>query len=363
MPAAGEVAADKRKHRFSVRYWLWRHTSLKRVAFCGRVAASAVASVGVRCSDGRAGFAGLQSCGSVWACPVCNAKIMARRGLELGAAVETWTKHGGRVAFMTFTVRHSRKDSLTAVWDGVASGWRRVTSGKGWTSDQLRHGVEGFVRVVEVTHGRNGWHVHLHVLVFLVGDFGDALALHRSMFGRWERGVLAAGLGTPLARAQDVQQMSAATGLDHLARYLSKAQFQGKIGHELTNSQSKTARSALSTRSTWEVLGDAANGLAKEVGLWFEWEKGSRGRRQIGWSAGLRDRLGLMVEESDDVIAAEEVGSVADTVALITGDGWRRLVGQQKLYECLRSCELGGQAGLARWLQEHGIEHELVEVD
>jgi len=54
------------------------------------VAITVGGSVAVRVSGGVGGFAGLSTCGSVWACGVCNAKIMARRQLEIGAGVEGW---------------------------------------------------------------------------------------------------------------------------------------------------------------------------------------------------------------------------------------------------------------------------------
>ncbi|WP_285250871.1 hypothetical protein [Pseudarthrobacter sp. fls2-241-R2A-168] len=37
-------------------------------------------------ADKKAGFSGMATCGSTWACPVCSAKIAATRALDLAAA-------------------------------------------------------------------------------------------------------------------------------------------------------------------------------------------------------------------------------------------------------------------------------------
>lgn len=359
-----QIRFDKRKRRFDARYWLWKFTTLRRLAYCGRFPTLASGGVGVRHRDGVAGFAGLQTCGSVWCCPVCNAKIMARRGLELGAAVETWASGKGRsVAFMTFTVRHTKRDTLEQVWAAISKSWGRVTSGKHWISDQLEHGIEGFVRVIEVTHGRNGWHVHVHSLMFLHDLVtSDVVKLQRSMFKRWKAGAESLGLRAPLMRGQDVRVVSdSADGRHELSKYLSKSQLAMAVGRELTASQGKKARSKLSTRTTWAILDDAVDGLADAVDLWAEWERGSKGKRQISWSVGLRERLGLMEEKSDGEVAAEEFGSADDTVAIIWG--WDDLAGRRLMAECLRAVEKDGNTGLAKWLTEHEIEHEMVRVN
>src|SRR5450830_1322733 len=89
-PNRAERRSDLRKRRYLGREVNWGESRLKRCRDCGRVAITVGGSVAVRVSGGVGGFAGLSTCGSVWACGVCNAKIMARRQLEIGAAVEVW---------------------------------------------------------------------------------------------------------------------------------------------------------------------------------------------------------------------------------------------------------------------------------
>src|SRR5690554_1611622 len=72
-----------RRDRFAAREVLWMESDLRRVAYCGRFA-SGDSVVVKRAADGSgAGLGGVQSCGSVWACPVCSEKINAERQAEL----------------------------------------------------------------------------------------------------------------------------------------------------------------------------------------------------------------------------------------------------------------------------------------
>ena len=61
---------------------------------------------------GTASYGGLQTCGSVWQCPVCAAKISERRRVEVLAAITAWKAQGGTVNMLTLTCPHQRTDKL-----------------------------------------------------------------------------------------------------------------------------------------------------------------------------------------------------------------------------------------------------------
>lgn len=208
-----------------------RFSSLQRVRQCGWALCSNEQGASIRVStvDGirSAGVGGVQTCGSYWSCPVCSEKIALRRREEIEKIARWWVEEkGGRIGFVTMTVRHSKRQSLTAVWDAVAAGWTAATSGRAWVNEQAVHGVMmrrvvkprrvppltcptaqaiglvpsvrvvvepriRIVRITEVTYGRFGWHVHVHALLLLRGDVtGVELdAIGARMFGRWKRGL------------------------------------------------------------------------------------------------------------------------------------------------------------------------------
>ena len=275
--------------------------------------------------EGRAGFAGLTTCGSVWACPCCSSKIISRRQEDLAAAVSRWTASGGRVVMLTLTMRHKRQDRLDPLWAALGSAWRSVTSGAVWQAEKAAHGVAGWLRVVETTEGANGWHVHVHALLFVRDEVSDSAvaAWKKSVFGRWSRALGRAGLRPASLAAQDmhlVVDADAAVG-EYLAKGLD---FGNVVAMEFTQSAGKKSRAAAGGRTPWDILDSViATGDADDLDRWLEWEATSKGKRQLTWSQGLRELIGLGVEESDDELAAEELGSKDDNVILIPLDQWK----------------------------------------
>ena len=119
---------------------------------------------------GKAFYSGLQVCASVWACPVCAAKISERRRAELVTAVALAKSMGLHVKLLTLTVPHGLGDELPVLLEQIRNAWRRTSSTR--AGDKLRKllGIKGTIRALEVTHGQNGFHPHLHVLLFLEQD-------------------------------------------------------------------------------------------------------------------------------------------------------------------------------------------------
>lgn len=356
----------KRQARYARRALLWNETRSPRLCSCGRARHAEVVSV--RLTDGTAGFAGVKTCGNVWICPVCNAKIMARRSLEIGTALGFAQLLGLRTAFLTFTMRHHEGQRLSELWDAIALAWKYIVSGAPWVRTKAKHGIVGFIRVTEVTWGGNGWHVHLHVILLFESKSVDIESLHAWMFARWQKKIVSLGYEAPLMAGQDAQLIGVN---ERVADYLTKSTDRGKVirraapklAQELTNTQAKRARTVFSTRSTWELLDDWFGlGDAAAENRWHEFEASSKGRRQIGWSRGLRELLGMAIEKTDEEIAAEEIGTRQDDLVRITPAGWSQAVRTPDLLPAiLTTTERAGFAGLRALLDEHCIEYTIPE--
>lgn len=275
-----------------------------RVASCGSRIAGAV---GVHVGGGHenAHLSGVSHCASIWACPFCSAVIRAYRAAEVTEAVERHTKKGGRLAFVTLTMRHDVDDQLAVNLDAALEGWRRVIRGRPWEKRRDAYGLAGYVRAVEVTVGDNGWHPHIHALLFLDHDMSEDTRadFEAWLFARWSRMVTKLGGGMPSAAhgcrvdlADDDGQM--------LAQYLSKVQEKQTDGtrwgvaSELVRSDMKTTR-IVGNRTPFELL-DATDERSRE--LWIEYVEATRGRRAITWSKNLREDLGMKDECTDEDI-------------------------------------------------------------
>lgn len=341
--SADAGAGSRRAARFTARHWLWDRSALGRVQKCGRCSRDA-SGVTVRVStaaDGSrsAGFAGVSTCGSVWSCPVCSAKIAAGRQDEIMRALTEWHRRGGRVGLVTLTMHHVRGQSLVDLWDAVSDAWQAVTSGAGWKADQLLHGVPmarvvrtgrragqtvtvpriRTIRVVEVTHGQNGWHVHVHALVLVDGraSAGVVGQIGAAMFGRWSRSLVASGFQAPsFRRGLDARRLEGDPAAA-LGEYFTKAVYAAAL--ETSRADLKDAKRGNSTpfgilRSLVTTGEDGARALTEAEALraaavWAEWETGSKGRRQVTWTVGLRaELLGDEPELSDEELAEADAG-------------------------------------------------------
>ncbi|MGC3993445.1 MAG: hypothetical protein QM779_04850 [Propionicimonas sp.] len=215
--------------------------------------------------------------------------------------------------------------------------------------DVQRKGWMPYLRVFDVTVGHNGWHPHVHALVFVDGSMTDdgAYALGRRMWERWnaeaQRQGLKPGIGTKV-RSDDGEYRE--PGFDsHVVKGdpsdSSVGRYFAKAVYELVGGAYKTARNGSRTpfgllaaimrhKAGVACIAPADHSPDCECGqlsrddlnhtrkLWAEWEETSSGRHQLGISHGLLDFLDLDPKtwmRDDEEIAQEELGTVQDTVA------------------------------------------------
>lgn len=403
---------------------------------CGLVPVSA-GGVQLRLTNGRAGFAGLATCGS-HACPVCAAKIAAHRAAEVGKVLAWGRAERMTLAMVTLTVRHTAADPLAKVWDGITAGWEQVTAGSQWGSeseaafadrladwrargaahdageidpgtgkrqrapkgwkqgkeptrrvgDRERYGVEGWLKAVEVTHGANGWHVHVHAVMLLDYRQGEtplhaaarAHALGGRMHRRWQAGVESVGMeswrdagGLDVTVSDRAEQRLAdyltksADSPEHVRASVAK---KGKaLAMEATLGHHKVSRSAKG-RTPFQIAADAAADLPElrsagvlspDLELWAEFVQTSHGRHWISWSEGLRDRAALGEEKDDADVAAEEMGTAADAVLMLDTETWWAVA--PRAASLLDATETHGPEGAFAWLRARGLRFTVPEAD
>lgn len=262
------------------------------------------------------GFGNLVTCGSVWCCPLCSARVSERRRAELVTAVSNWRNEGHTVALLTLTFPHGAGDDLGDILDRFLSAWRKLTSWRAYKELAARVGLSGSIRALEVTHGdTHGWHPHGHVLMFLDG-VTDLAELRAELYALWVRACLRAGLPRPNER----------NGLDvrdgtYAARYVAK---QWGIESELTKAISKHGRSG--NRTPWDLLRSSLHqDDARARGLFRVYADAFKGKKQLVWSRGLRAKLGLDVEETDEELAAAPGEGERTELLTLDGAAWRKV--------------------------------------
>ncbi len=349
-------AAQLRRYR--ARVALWQMSELRSVRGCGRYGLRD-GDVTARVSEGDgvrlAGFGGVQTCGSVWSCPVCSAKIAAVRQVEVDQAVRAWEGAGGGLGFVTVTMRHSAKDKLSTLWDALAVAWNAATSGEAWADEQGGLGVPmsrevksgksrgevresvrvPIIRTVEVTHGKSGWHVHVHALLFLRRPVTDATVdqLADGLFDRWRRSLIRQGLRAPIRDKGGLDARAATAAAGGFGDYFTKATY-GNLARELVRGDMKQGKGQ--SRTPFELLAAVvgeADYVEGDRARWREWELGSKGRRQLTWSPGLRELVAVAPELTDLEAAALEYGG--RTVAVISREEFSRITADPRLYMLL----------------------------
>jgi hypothetical protein len=94
---------------------------------------------------------------------------MSKRGDEIQYCINKWLESSpdAEVSMITFTAPHVWGDTLdqmlgnTKSRQGMRGAIALLKQRQLWKAD-----AEHFVSGLEITHGRNGWHCHFHVLVF-----------------------------------------------------------------------------------------------------------------------------------------------------------------------------------------------------
>lgn len=316
-----------------------------------------------------AGFRGLQTCGCVWVCPVCAGRITEQRTADLLRATTKWHVEGGFVVLLTFTMQHGRYDTLEASLDALLSAYRRFTSGKGFQAIKEKYNWRGSIKALEVTHGINGWHPHLHVLAF----FEPVHALvWKGKKGRQPTGFAVDVKKRWVAMLEAHGRAASFThGLDVRDADTDVYEYIAKFGH-LPESSTWTleremvkAPSKISTgrdgRSPFQLLADFVEGDLGAGRLFQEYAAVFAGRQQLHWSKGLRALLEMEEEELSDEEAAAQTDVGDETVYRIPVGMWREINMLERRGhwglkgEILEAAFVGGAVAVEQLLRELGV--------
>lgn len=357
-PAGQDVICDRRRLRYRLRSLLRQVTQVQRCKGCGfEPIAGGIVIKKTTDKGGRtsAGFGGLETCGRIWLCPVCAAKIRVRRGDEVAEGVGRHISDEGDAWFVTATMPHEHGDALKDSFDALTKAWRYVTSGRAHQREKDDYGIIGTIKAIEVTHGQNGWHPHIHAVILTTNDVStNALC---DWFGRldarWAEGLRRAGWASGKLGIR-FRLDPVTHGTAGLAAYVTKVQDAG-LGNELARADMKDGKKG--SRTPFQILADFGNtGLADDLDLWWEYEEATTGRSAIRWSKGLRALLlPDQDEKTDEEIAAEEHDG--ESVAVLARNLWfrlRRIDGAE--IAVLEAVEASGWDGLIRTLIRYRLD-------
>lgn len=321
--SVGHFSKDRQQNKAnaenrSVRFRHQRHAAgllggKARVGLCRWSVVSKAAGVDMVASSyadnrgDRVHFEGLQTCGSVWACPCCGARISETRRDEMNELLAWARAQGYQVMMLTLTARHGRDDDLAELLDAMKDAKRRWAQHRSYR--QIKAQIVGSVTATEVTGGgAHGWHPHFHVIVILDGD-ADLTPLRDA----WLASLRGAGLDGAGAAFQ-------AQGADAAGNYITK----WGAAEELTLSQRKKGRGRTG-RTPSQLLAASCDEADREAGyLWAEYATVFHGRRQLVWSRGLKALAGIGEVEDEEAARDQQQDGQQETArANIPHRVWR----------------------------------------
>lgn len=328
---ASETRMNTRVARFALQSAARNILPTSRTAKCLRIRAfNSEVQVWKHHEHGTAAYAGLQTCGSVWACPVCAAKIAERRRVELQTALALHRAGvgiaggGAGTAFLlTLTTPHQKTDKLSELLAMQTKATLRFWADRSVKAILKEMGCIGHVRALEVTHGRrspqnNGWHPHYHNLLFCgsgvdLARFDDAQRKDWAvrLYLRWAACCVRSGLGEP----------SFAHGLK-LDNGTEAANYAAKWGLEDEMTKGHTKKATHGETPFDFLRAFLADGSDKQAAALFkEFAETFKGKRQLSWSKGLKSRFA--VEEVSDEELSTRVEEEAVLLGQINVDQWR----------------------------------------
>jgi hypothetical protein len=302
-------------------------------------------------------FGNVQTCKSVWACPVCADRITRFRAAELLRGMETWTKGGNRLAMATYTLSHRAGESCKQVLDRLQAAYKRFKGDRAYKSRRAGWAIRGSVRVLELTFGANGWHWHIHEIYFLQGKReGRNAEMAAALRSHWQHVVKQVG-GAAVAKGFELKNETRAA-FDYVSKFGSSTNAKGwNLAREVARSPAKI-RSNSEGLHPFQILASARRVQATGDRLaWNEYVQATKGTRQLVYSPKLRSELGLG-EVDDATITDLANDAVLPVLARITTRGWYYLNRPQLgiFSEFKQVADTGDVELLEAWLDSHDID-------
>lgn len=298
-----------------------------RVCWCHRNMRDVEGTVGVfrKRNGSGARFSNIGTCGSVWHCPVCSVKVSEQRRKELQRAMVVWvTCKCGNAYLLTLTFPHSDEDSLAGNMIKFEKAIQTFKNSRTYKNTHKRYGSVGVITSREVTWGTNGWHPHLHMLVF-AGQGMDSD--RRTMFmlkSAWLRACKKHGLLDRASRLKNMRDFWKHAldlrGGEKAAEYIAKFGRDERWGvsSEMTRFHSKVGI----RKGAWmddqhytpfQILEWATNGDKIASALFREYAVAYHGKRMINWSRGLADKIGVdKTQLTDEEVSEQETNPLPE---------------------------------------------------
>lgn len=313
-------------------------------------------------------------CSSVWTCPVCSAKISEARRIEIAKAFETHRKNGGYeykevitkkgnvkreatndtdsgIYLFTLTLPHYKKDDLKELMKNIRQAVKYFKESGTYKTALKNNEFVGEIRALEVTWSKaNAWHPHFHSVMFFskILDKEEINKMKENLLKLWQSCCLKSGLKKPNHRGLDIQNGS------HANEYINK----WGIEHEVSKWVSKKAVG--SSLTPFEILDQYRLTTSSSEKAWYkklynEYAEAFKGFRQLYWSPGLKEKLGVNDDLTDEELANKLDIDDSTFLGSITDKEWS-LLKDQEYYSNMYRIKIPFSFTVSRYVKKYGFQ-------
>ena len=304
------------REKFKLLHFARKLLPKERTAHCfyNRIAKEEGVSVFLNKLRNKANYGNVMRCANPWACPVCSAIISEGRKDEVKTAMDWWKAQGGDVLLLTLTAPHYSTTDIKSLKPAMLKARKYMLKGVRATKDLFKHyAIEHYISVFEVTHGKNGFHPHFHILLFTKYHVHNprGSVMRMQFFEQWKKACEKAGLDQP----------SYEHGLD-LRNGQKAASYVSKWGleHEMTKGHIKKGKT--DSKTPFDLLRDYAEGDENAGKLFRIYFDAFKGTRQLNWSKGLKKLSSKGKEEKTDQELVDETDNVAELMFKLSIELW-----------------------------------------
>jgi hypothetical protein len=289
-----------RKNLFKMRREIGKHVARVKPCGCYLNNTNSV-TVCKGHETGKHYFSGLQTCKSVWSCPVCSLKITQERAKQIRDIAKNAQDEGLNLVFATFTIPHTAFQKCRQLNRAVTNGFRKMLATRRYQYLKRLFNIVGYVKSLEITHGKNGWHPHLHVLFFFEGIDSHEAALEgaNEIFLEWQKVIKRLGFGNC---SKDAFEAKNVFDGEELSEYISKWDLSKEM------SEGHTKKTSITPFVLFKKYMET--GCEDSLRLFLEFSEAFHGARQLTFSKGLKDRFLSIEDKTDEEICEDETGEI-----------------------------------------------------
>ena len=265
-----------------------------RTRFCLATRIDSSIDVGITLNSNpeqsRAGFVNLQTCGSICSCPVCAERMMLEHAQDVKKAL-IWAENEGYFpVLVSLTASHHAGMALADFKSQFKKAWRMFSNHRTWRDYKKRFDIQHWFASRECTReaiADNGWHYHMHMLVFVSKGSLFNAGLPENMQSKfsdfWLHCLEKAELTGSKEHACDVRG-GANVGAEYLVKLGVSETVKGDLEYEITGAANKG-------KNIWTMLQDAMFGDIRSEYLYLEYVQAMQCENWITTSHGLRELI------------------------------------------------------------------------